>query len=83
MISNTVNQPISQNIPMALAIPYVNEEEAYSLLTNEFERFSQLLDKLSAEDWEKPTACTAWISVGLLVSLLSKPLSTMAASPHW
>lgn len=56
MIPNTVNQPISQNIPMALAIPYVNEEEAYSLLTNEFERFSQLLDKLSAEDWEKPTA---------------------------
>ena len=42
------------------AIPYVSAEEAYTLLTNEFERFSQLLDKLSKEDWNKPTACTAW-----------------------
>lgn len=60
MITNTVTQQISQNIPMALDIPYVTAQEAYTLLTNEFEHFNQLLDKLSAEDWEKPTACTAW-----------------------
>jgi uncharacterized protein (TIGR03083 family) len=60
MITNTVTQSISQNIPRALDIPYVTAQEAYTLLTNEFERFNQLLDKLSAEDWDKPTACTAW-----------------------
>ena len=57
---NTSTQPIIQSIPNALEIPYVNADEAYTLLENEFERFSQLLEKLKQEDWEKPTACTAW-----------------------
>ena len=57
---NTSTQPITQSIPNALEIPYVNADEAYALLKNEFERFSQLLEILKQEDWQKPTACTAW-----------------------
>jgi len=59
MIS-TSSQPITQSIPNALAIPYVTNDEAFLLLEHEFARFSQLLDKLSDDDWQKPTACTAW-----------------------
>lgn len=56
----TTSQTIRQSLMNASDIPHVNEQEAYALLTNEFKRFSQLLDKLSAEDWDKPTACTDW-----------------------
>lgn len=56
----TSSQPITPSIPNGLAIPYVSADEAFALLTNEFERFSQLLEKLKPEDWHKPTACTAW-----------------------
>ena len=59
MISTT-SQTIPQSITHAIDIPYVNAEEAHTLLTNEFERFSRLLDKLSDEDWDKTTACTDW-----------------------
>lgn len=41
-------------------IPYVNAEEAYVLLTTELDRMLRLLEKLKPEDWNKPTACTAW-----------------------
>lgn len=60
MIINTTSQTIPQSIKNAIDIPNVNAQEAYTLLTNEFERFSQLLDKLSEEDWNIPTACTDW-----------------------
>ena len=60
MMISTTSQTISHSLMSAFDIPYISEEEAYTLLTNEFKRFNQLLDKLSAEDWDKPTACTAW-----------------------
>lgn len=60
MISGTTNQTSIHSIPIALNIPYVTADEAYRLLEHEFARFSQLLDKLSDDDWHKPTACTAW-----------------------
>jgi uncharacterized protein (TIGR03083 family) len=56
MITGTSTHPI---LP-ALDIPSVTEDEAFQLLQTEFERFSKLLDTLSADDWSKPTACTAW-----------------------
>ncbi len=60
MITGTTIQTNIQSIPNALNISYVTADEAFSLLENEFSRFSQLLDKLSDEDWHKPTACTTW-----------------------
>ncbi|MBE0686499.1 MAG: maleylpyruvate isomerase N-terminal domain-containing protein, partial [Anaerolineaceae bacterium] len=60
MISGTTIQTIVPSIPNALHIPYVTANEAYLLLEHEFARFNQLLDKLSDDDWHKPTACTAW-----------------------
>lgn len=60
MISGTTTQTNIQSIPNALHIPYVTADEAYRLLEREFARFSQLLDKLTDDDWHKPTACTAW-----------------------
>ena len=47
-------------IPNAIDIPYVTEEEAFTLMRTEFERFMKLLGTLGADDWGKPTACTAW-----------------------
>lgn len=41
-------------------IPSVTADEAHRLLTEAFERLLELLASLSAEDWSKPTACTAW-----------------------
>ena len=60
MITGTTIQTSIQSIPNALNIPYVTADEAYRLLEHEFARFSQLLDKLTDDDWHKPTACTAW-----------------------
>lgn len=60
MMISTTSQTISQSMMNAFDIPYVSTEEAYTLLTNEFKRFSQLVEKLDDEDWNKPTACTAW-----------------------
>ena len=47
-------------IPNALDIPYVTADEAFTLLSTEFGRFDRLLETLEADDWGKPTACTAW-----------------------
>ncbi|GAB4463417.1 MAG: hypothetical protein Kow0070_23880 [Anaerolineales bacterium] len=44
----------------AESIPYVNADEAHRLLTDALERLLRLLASLSADDWSKPTACTAW-----------------------
>ena len=60
MMISTTSKTIPLSIMNAIDVPYVNAEEAYTLLANEFERFSQLLDKLSEEDWNIPTACTDW-----------------------
>ena len=50
----------THSIPNAIDIPYVTADEAFTLLTAEFERFSRLLETLDAGDWSQPTACTAW-----------------------
>ncbi len=60
MITSTTSQPVTQSIPAAIDIPYVTADEAFSLLTHEFQRFIQLLEKLTDDDWSQPTACTAW-----------------------
>jgi uncharacterized protein (TIGR03083 family) len=47
-------------VARAEAIPYPNADEAHRLTTDAFERLLQLLASLHADDWSKPTACTAW-----------------------
>ncbi len=44
----------------AESIPSVNADEAHRLLTTALSRFLTLLESLHADDWSKPTACTAW-----------------------
>lgn len=60
MIFTTTSQSVTQSIPLALDIPYLSADEAYKLLTQEFQLFMQMLNTLSDADWSKPTACTAW-----------------------
>jgi uncharacterized protein (TIGR03083 family) len=50
----------TQSSPNALDIPYVTADEAYTLLTVELTRFTKVLETLEADDWDRPTACTAW-----------------------
>ena len=50
----------AQAIFEAVQIPYVTPDEAATLLRSEMERFLILLESLAPEDWNKPTACTAW-----------------------
>lgn len=47
-------------IQEARHIPYVTQDEAYSLLATALERLLALLETLDAGDWVKPTACTLW-----------------------
>mgnify|MGYP000902544488 CR=1 FL=1 len=56
MLTHDAHKPV----PNALDIPYTSAAEAYTLLQVELERFLSLLEKLEADDWNKPTACTAW-----------------------
>ncbi len=56
MLTHASHKPV----PNALGIPYTTASEAYTLLQVELERFLTLLEKLEADDWNKPTACTAW-----------------------
>ena len=52
---------ISQSsIAQAERIQVVNADEAHRLMTDAFERLLRLLESLHADDWSKPTACTAW-----------------------
>ncbi len=51
---------IPQTINRAEAIQSVNADEAHRLLTEAFSRLLTLLESLHADDWSKPTACTAW-----------------------
>ena len=50
-LSKTVN---------AETIPYTNADEAHRLMTTALSRFMTLIESLHADDWSKPTACTAW-----------------------
>jgi uncharacterized protein (TIGR03083 family) len=49
-----------QIVQDAASIPYVSEDEAYALLKVQLERLLELLENLHAQDWQQPTACTAW-----------------------
>ena len=55
---NAVLSP--STIASAESIPYTNADEAHRLLTEAFGRLLKLLASLHADDWSKPTACTAW-----------------------
>ncbi len=55
---NAVLSP--STITSAESIPYTNADEAHRLLTTALSRFLTLLESLHADDWSKPTACTAW-----------------------
>jgi uncharacterized protein (TIGR03083 family) len=50
----------SQVIPESVHIPYVTADEAHTLMGEALERFLKLVETLAPEDWDKPTACTAW-----------------------
>ena len=50
-LPNTVN---------AENISYTHADEAHRLLTTALSRFMTLIESLNADDWSKPTACTAW-----------------------
>lgn len=56
MLTHDSHKPV----PNAIEIPYTTAAEADTLLQVELERFLSLLEKLEADDWNKPTACTAW-----------------------
>ena len=51
---------LPQTIARAEDIPSVNADEAHRLLTTALSRFLILIESLHADDWFKPTACTAW-----------------------
>ena len=55
---NAVLSP--STIANAEAIPYTHADEAHRLLTTALSRFLTLIESLHADDWSKPTACTAW-----------------------
>ena len=55
---NAVISP--STIASAESIPYTNADEAHRLMTTALSRFLTLIDSLHADDWSKPTACTAW-----------------------
>ncbi len=44
----------------AESIPYTHADEAHRLMTTALSRFMTLIESLHADDWSKPTACTAW-----------------------
>lgn len=41
-------------------VPYTTADEAHALLETALERFVALVETLGPEDWNRPTACTAW-----------------------
>lgn len=56
-----MNAAISPSIlAKAESIPYTHADEAHRLLTTALSRFMTLVESLHADDWSKPTACTAW-----------------------
>ena len=55
-----VTQAASQTVLNPVRVPYVTADEAHNLLRTELERFTALLETLNPDDWNRPTACTAW-----------------------
>jgi uncharacterized protein (TIGR03083 family) len=55
---NAVLSP--STIANAESIPYTHVDEAHRLLATALSRFLTLIESLHADDWSKPTACTAW-----------------------
>ncbi|MFN8384653.1 MAG: maleylpyruvate isomerase family mycothiol-dependent enzyme [Anaerolineales bacterium] len=56
-----MNASISlSTIANAESISYTTADEAHRLLTTALSRFLNLIESLHADDWFKPTACTAW-----------------------
>jgi len=56
-----MNASISlSTIANADSISYTHADEAHRLMTTALSRFLTLLESLHADDWSKPTACTAW-----------------------
>ncbi len=51
---------LPQTVARAEAISSVNADDAHRLMTEAFTRLLTLLESLHADDWSKPTACTAW-----------------------
>ena len=41
-------------------VSYVTADEAYTLMSVALERFLALVETLAPDDWDQPTACTAW-----------------------
>ncbi len=55
-----MNAAISPStIAFAESIPYTNADEAHRLLITALSRFLNLIESLHADDWSRPTACTA------------------------
>jgi uncharacterized protein (TIGR03083 family) len=52
--------PATNVITDALAIPALGHLEAMGLATTEFARMVELLEQLTAGDWQQPTVCTLW-----------------------
>lgn len=50
----------SQTVLDAVRVPYVTADEAYTLMYVALVRFLALVETLAPDDWNKPTACTAW-----------------------
>lgn len=50
----------SSTLPNVAKIRTVTKAEAYELLQTALDRFLTLVETLEPDDWEKPTACTAW-----------------------
>lgn len=48
------------NLQAASRIPEVTADEAFTLMQTSFERFMTVIESLEADDWDNPTACTAW-----------------------
>ena len=51
---------VESSVQEARSIPKLTHREAGQLATAELERTLTLLESLSAEDWQQPTACTLW-----------------------
>lgn len=51
---------ISTAASEAVQTPYVTADEARTLLQVALDRFLALVETLAPDDWDKPTACTAW-----------------------
>ena len=41
-------------------IQHVTADEAFALMQTSFDRFMKLIASLDADEWTRPTACTAW-----------------------